>query len=380
MGVVIDGAFDGGNIDVISADDPTDIRLSIRTDAGGQFRQWFCFRLYGGRGLPCRIVIENAGSCSYAKGFQGYRAVASRDGLHWPRQRTRYDGDLLIVELTPETDCVTVAYFAPYPTARLAAFLDRLQERLDLRRRPLGRSIEGRAIEHVALGVDSLSGSGATPVIWAIGRQHPGETMASWWMEGFLGRLADPDDAAARALLARAAVHVVPNMNPDGSVHGYLRTNAAGTNLNRAWAEPTAEASPEVLAVRDAMDGTGVQACLDVHGDEIIPYNFISGFHGVAGADPGRLALYDDFCAALVRHCPDFQVEHGYPRRQPGSADLTICTNQLAHRFGALAMTLEQPFKDLAERPDHPDGWSPQRAHGLGAACVAALAEIAPRL
>lgn len=376
MSVVIDGAFDGGNIEVISAEDPTDIRLSIRTDAGGTFRQWFCFRLFGGRGLPCRIVIENAGSCSYAKGFQGYRAVASQDGVHWPRQHTRYDGERLFIELTPDADCVTVAYFAPYPMARLGAFLDRLQERADLRRQPLGRTVEGRVLEHVALGRDD----GTAPVVWAIARQHPGETMASWWIEGFLDRLADPDDAAARALLARVTVHVVPNMNPDGSVHGFLRTNAAGTNLNRAWAEPSAEASPEVLAVRDAMDGTGVQACLDVHGDETIPYNFMSGFHGVAGVAPGRLALYDDFCAALVRHCPDFQIEHGYPRRQPGSADLTICTNQLAQRYGALAMTLEQPFKDLAERPDHPEGWSPRRAHGLGAACVATLGEIAGRL
>ena len=30
--------------------------------------------------------------------------------------------------------------------------------------------------------------------------------------------------------------HIVPNMNPDGSVRGHLRTNACGANLNREWA------------------------------------------------------------------------------------------------------------------------------------------------
>ncbi len=35
-------------------------------------------------------------------------------------------------------------------------------------------------------------------------------------------------------------------MNPDGTWRGHLRTNAVGSNLNREWAEPTLERSPEV--------------------------------------------------------------------------------------------------------------------------------------
>ena len=37
----------------------------------------------------------------------------------------------------------------------------------------------------------------------------------------------------------------VPNMNPDGSYRGHLRTNAKGANLNREWKNPTPEYSPE---------------------------------------------------------------------------------------------------------------------------------------
>ena len=40
-------------------------------------------------------------------------------------------------------------------------------------------------------------------------------------------------------------------MNPDGSVLGNLRTNAAGANLNREWENPTLERSPEVFSVRE---------------------------------------------------------------------------------------------------------------------------------
>jgi murein tripeptide amidase MpaA len=48
----------------------------------------------------------------------------------------------------------------------------------------------------------------ATPLalrkeIWLIARQHPGESMAEWFVEGFLERLLDDADPLARVLLAR---------------------------------------------------------------------------------------------------------------------------------------------------------------------------------
>ena len=70
--------------------------------------------------------------------------------------------------------------------------------------------------------------------------------MAQWWMEGFLTQLIDENSNAAKGLLERAVVHVMPNMNPDGSFRGHLRTNAVGSNLNREWLEPSMKRSPEV--------------------------------------------------------------------------------------------------------------------------------------
>ena len=53
---------------------------------------------------------------------------------------------------------------------------------------------------------------------------------------------------------AGACCGQVPNMNPDGTWRGHLRTNAAGANLNREWDSPTPEHSPEVFYVRNKMD------------------------------------------------------------------------------------------------------------------------------
>lgn len=55
--------------------------------------------------------------------------------------------------------------------------------------------------------------------------------MAEHWMEGFLGRLLDPSDALARKLRQLCSFYIVPNMNPDGSIRGHLRTNAKKSGI-----------------------------------------------------------------------------------------------------------------------------------------------------
>jgi len=64
----------------------------------------------------------------------------------------------------------------------------------------------------------------------------------------------------------------------------------------------------------------------------------------------------------------------------PGSANLTMSTNQLANRYGAVAMTLEMPFKDNETLADPDFGWSPERCMRLGEDCLGALHEVLSEL
>jgi murein tripeptide amidase MpaA len=194
-------------------------------------------------------------------------------------------------------------------------------------------------------------------------------------MEGALERLTDPADPIGRTLRRRCRLHLVPNANPDGSRRGHLRTNAAGVNLNREWAAPSPERSPEVLALRNAMDATGVDFAIDVHGDEAIPAVFIAGFEGIPSLTEAQLAGYRRYLNILDRRTPDFQTRVGYPVAGKGKANLAMSTNQLAERFGCVAMTLEMPFKDHDPLPDPAQGWSPERSRQLGRDCLGALAE-----
>ena len=51
-----------------------------------------------------------------------------------------------------------------------------------------------------------------------------------------------------------------------------------------------------------------------------------------------------------------------------------MSTNQLAERFGAVAMTLEMPFKDHDANADPEFAWSPARCKVLAHACLDTLA------
>lgn len=373
----ISAAFDSGNIRVLDAQDPSAVRLEICKDVGDEHMQWFHFRVSGAAGKPLCLRIENAGKCSYTGGWAGYRAVATTDRDSWFRVDTRYEDGTLIIEDTPRSDLIWYSYFAPYTLERHAELLAWAQQSPLARVRCLGQTVDGRDLDCVRVGAEGAEG---LPVFWIIGRQHPGESMAAWWMEGFLERLLDEDDALSRWLRARAVFHIVPNMNPDGSTRGHLRCNAAGANLNREWHAPTLARSPEVFHVLAQMDKTGVDLCLDVHGDEELPYNFISGSAGIPSLTPKQTRSDAAFQAAYQRANPDFQTTHGYPVAAPGTANMTMCTNAVAERFDALAMTLEMPFKDNADAPDALHGWSPERSGALGASAIDALAAVVEKL
>ena len=166
-------------------------------------------------------------------------------------------------------------------------------------------------------------------------------------------------------------------MNPDGTRRGHLRTNAAGVNLNREWHAPTPERSPEVLCVRNRMDETGVDVALDVHGDEAIAANFIAGFEGVPSWTEERGARFTEFRpAACGAHRPISRPTLGYPRTPPGKANLSMSTNQLAERFGAVSVTLEMPFKDHDANAEPVEAWSPERSRRLGVSCLEVVAAM----
>ncbi|KAL3802227.1 hypothetical protein HJC23_001771 [Cyclotella cryptica] len=434
--VSITASHDGGNISLAPNASPTitptgprtakcTVSLQIRPDVYTDLEkiahmQYFSFRSYvsglrptsdseGIKVLTVQYVIENAHATSYPEAWPGtticYSSASldAQDDHLWKRNlTTKYsDGKLSWTHVHTLNGSTFFSYYPPYTYQRHLRLVSDCSAAAATRSilseyRPLveslGQTLEGREMECISIGSGNL-------IAWIIHRQHPGETMAEFFAEGLLHRLLGIEssnssssllDETTQRILTQYRLHIVPCMCPDGAVRGHLRTNSVGSNLNREWATihedypaPLPTRSPEVFAVLHKMDETGCDFFLDVHGDEELPYVFLSGAEKTPRWGERMEALHGYFAGCYGRANADVQREIGYPPPQSEEKALqymNVGTNQVSNRFDCLGLTLEMPYKDCATNPDSEGGFGPLRAKRLGRSLVEALDGVAPFL
>jgi murein tripeptide amidase MpaA len=371
--------FDGGNI-LLDSIQPkkkfTEVNLNLRPDTGAGFMQWFYFKLTGAAEQAVVLKILNASEAFSPAGWTQYKVCASYDRNEWFRCHTNYEGQVLSVEITPQHQLIYFAYFPPYSYEQHLNLIAWAQLSPVCQHQVLGETVKGKDIDLLTIGEPSVF----KRKVWIIARQHAGESMASWFMEGLLEKLLDENDPQSLKLLRKAVFYVVPHMNPDGSQLGNIRVNAAGKDLNREWASPDQDSSPEVYYVRKTMVEAGLDLAFDIHGDEELPYNFVSRIDGIPAFDERLSAQQTMFVEAWKNNSPDFQDEYGYPVDSPGKANLAICSKNLAQSFNTLALTVEMPFKDNANMPNARSGWSIARSKKFGASLLSTLLQVVDQI
>ncbi|MBB3182248.1 carboxypeptidase family protein [Variovorax sp. Sphag1AA] len=377
--ISIDAAIPSGRITVRNASDASDIQLDVPKDPESNFLGWYHFRASGVRGRKCRFRLMNAGESRAVRlaNREGIEdrwthtgPLASYDLVNWFRINATFDGTTFDFEHEPAFDVCYYAAFAPFPPERdqrliagaLASPLARLET--------IGHSLQARPIDLLTMGAPTPE----KKQCWIIARQHPSETQAGFFIEGLIERLLNAQDAVARALLEQAVFYIVPNMNPDGSANGFSRTTSTGVNLNREWASPSDERSPEVVAVQDAMRRIGLDFCIDCHADPELRCNFVWPSQNVPTWNADRQRVFEYFEDAWHAASPDYGLGEVYPGGVPQEADLSMAWNWIGNAFPhALSVLLEQPFKDTRYTPVPATGWTPQRASRFGAAFLDGL-------
>jgi murein tripeptide amidase MpaA len=347
------------------------VELALRSDSAAAIQQWFSFTV-ASNAKARRVAIVNAGDSSFPNGWPGYEVMASADGKSWSRVATEFDQGALSFLHNARSELTHYAYFAPYSAARLARQLARINRASHVDVRELGRSYADAPLYEVELG-----DSDAQRTVWLIARQHPGETPASWAIEGLLKRLAKAADEPTRELLERAVIRVVPIVNPDGAELGNHRTSASGADLNRVWDDPSEE-TPEVSAILRRLEETGCDLFFDLHADESSSAAFAAKSEGNPSFTSEIETAEAELSSSLAAYCHEFIDEPYYELDAPEEADLSCAANQIGERFGCPSITLELPMKgDGTERVRR--GWNERRAHKFGAAMVDALAEVVLR-
>lgn len=376
---------DSGNISVIHADHSQDIHVHIRPDNRANAYQWFYFVMEGRAHETFVLHIDNAGGASYPGWDQfgvSYRATGSVDDVHWSRLDTKYDRDtgVLTVQGQMTTARMAVAFFPPYSYERHVNLIAKARTLPHCNLSSLGKSVEGRDITVLTCGRSDPN----KKHLWVIARQHPGETMAEWYVEGMVEYLASDTDLSD--FFQQAVLHIVPNMNPDGTYHGNLRTNALGKDLNRQWSVmDNQNTAPEVYTVRNAILQEGVAAVFDIHGDETHPYVFLNGQNVDCAVDPESCVLEKMFRDAYQQENPYLQSQSCYAMPTSGFSDLNIAKNFFAERVHCMAFTVEMPDKELlleqtADGTQITRDWTPEDCKQFGAQWFAAVQQVIPRL
>ena len=102
-----------------------------------------------------------------------------------------------------------------------------------------------------------------------IGRQHPGETVGSYVVKGFIDFLMG-DSEEAKKLREVYVFKIIPMMNPDGVLVGNSRTSFAGCDLNRRWGKPNEIIHPEVYSAKQMIlklaNQRNIAFIIDCHG------------------------------------------------------------------------------------------------------------------
>ena len=155
-----------------------------------------------------------------------------------------------------DKDVVYLAHFYPYTYTFLRHQLRRYQEHCShLLRQPLCYTRLGNVCE--LLTITDLSSTTAPPIasrpiVLLSSRVHPGETNASWALDGLLAFITS-DQPAAVQLRQWCVFKIVPMLNIDGVVEGNYRTNLSGLDLNRYWAKTSALQHPTIHFTKQLM-------------------------------------------------------------------------------------------------------------------------------
>lgn len=103
-----------------------------------------------------------------------------------------------------------------------------------LRRTELVKTLAGNAVELLMITnfASSQDAIAERKCIIISSRVHPGESNASFIMEGFLDFIVS-NEKEAKSLRETFVFKIVPMLNPDGVIVGNYRTSLSGLDLNR---------------------------------------------------------------------------------------------------------------------------------------------------
>lgn len=112
-----------------------------------------------------------------------------------------------------------------------------------------------------------IIGNAKLPAIVLIARQHPGETLSSFFIEGVIKEILNSPE-----MLKKHSFIIYPIVNKNGVKNGNHRI-INGIDYNRSWNKK--DAPEEIKYIKEQLKKYKIDFFVDVHNDEITKENYI---------------------------------------------------------------------------------------------------------
>ncbi|KAL4716939.1 hypothetical protein ACJJTC_012750 [Scirpophaga incertulas] len=181
-----------------------------------------------------------------------------RNSYHYANQKSHTKCYLTVtfnIEFPHTNDVCYLAYHFPYTYSmmmtRIWQWNSLLPPNAYLRVEPLCYSLNNNEVPLLTISAED---SPTNPIadreiIFLTARVHPGESNASWVMDGTLELLLG-DAGAAAALRAKFVFKIVPMLNVEGVINGCHRCGLTNEDLNRRWCKPSPVLHPSITIRR----------------------------------------------------------------------------------------------------------------------------------
>ena len=357
----IDINIESGNfvVKVITRDQ---IIGEIKKDSNNKDFQWFYFILEGEIGSAIKIIIKNVTASSYPAAWENYQVCVRYDSEDsWHTINTKLEQHDLIFTVNFNNAKCEIAYFIPYTLEQHQNLNERFSNLNVCKTQLTALTSNKRTVEGFYLSSDETTNMKEN--IWIIARQHSGESIVGWFMEGILDALESNPDIS-KEIFKKYNLVVVPHANPDGVAAGYHRTNTTGCDLNRSWLNPGQTSCPEISAILEWMHLYPPKIVLDIHGDERTAHTYVL-------INPDTVSEHEQqLLNKLSTNCSNLEIRP----QLVNNVDLSIGRHYVHHKFNCLALTFELPCQCFSTNTSTPLSLT-NDAKKLARECLMTLAQ-----
>lgn len=314
--LVFESRFESGNLKRVIQTGDYEYDLYLSPDySTGNFTQWYFFRITNTRkNKTYTFNIKNyqKSDSLYNQGmlplvysrkeYEKYKRSWYRAGekIVYYQNPNKKKGSILNYIMTfqisfpkHDDDEIYMSHCYPYTYSDLKAFVNKKFNARDrVRKTSMCKTLAGNDSDMVIITnfTSEDEDIAERQAIILSARVHPGESNASFIMEGILEFLVSDKPAACR-LRDLFVFKIIPMLNPDGVIIGNYRCSLAGVDLNRQWAQPNPKLHPEIYAcmtmIKKTLESRPIYFFCDIHGHSRNKNLFMYGCNVLSG--PNKL-------------------------------------------------------------------------------------------